>query len=395
MPQVTIHDVASNAKKIKQRLADDSGVEMSQINDKNLQEASKVLDGAKVVSDSGQDPTKVPVQDLKAAGGGDAKDKSSPEQLSNQQKLAMSLAVIAPTLIGYAFGGAEGGATGASAGGKAVEAYGKGIEAEKEKQRLLAEKGADRNLKERELAKDERKLAEEGKRKDRELDLKEKEIAANKDIKRMERELAGVKDKKELEIKLSQNFQGNQLVKDHSHATVGIQKIRQAGDVNDNAYDDMALIFNYMKVLDPGSTVREGEFQTAQNNAGLLQRLGVQWEKVKNGGRLDAAQRQKLVEAAERQYVASEDSFNTYRGEFQRVASEYGVKPENVTLDFAGRGGQVAKKPAAPGGGGNAGGGNPLQNEARAAAPPAGRTKPLEEMTEAELQAHIKKLRGE
>ncbi len=391
--EVSISQVASNAKKIKQRLADDTGLELSQINDKNLKEAGKVLDGAKVVDAQGGDPTKVPVQDLKAAGGGDAKEKSSPEDLSNQQKLAMSLAVIAPTLIGYAFGGAEGGSIGAQAGGKAVDAYGKGLETEKEKQRLLAEKGADRALKERELAKDERKLAEEGKRKDRELDLKDKEIAANKDIKRMERELAGIKDKKDLEIKLSQNFQGNQLVKDHSQATVGVQKIRQAGDVNDNAYDDMALIFNYMKVLDPGSTVREGEFQTAQNNAGLLQRLGVQWEKVKNGGRLDAAQRQKLVEAAERQYAASEDSFNTYKGEFQRVAQEYGVKPENVTLDFAGRSGPVAKKPA-PGGGGNAGGGNPLQNEARAAAP-AGRSKELEQMSVEELEAHIKKLRGE
>jgi len=48
-----------------------------------------------------------------------------------------------------------------------------------------------------------------------------------------------------------------------------------------SAAGDLALIFNYMKILDPGSVVREGEFATAQNSAGIPERIRAQkWRKI-------------------------------------------------------------------------------------------------------------------
>ena len=62
-----------------------------------------------------------------------------------------------------------------------------------------------------------------------------------------------------------------------------------------SAAGDLALIFNFMKVLDPGSTVREGEFANAQNSAGIPDRVRSQYNRVVNGRRLSKSQRQDFL----------------------------------------------------------------------------------------------------
>lgn len=395
--KVSLSEVSMNAKKLKEKLAQDSGVPQKEINDSTLKEVSKVMDGAQKVAEKGQDPTTVAVPELKKLAGGEEK-KEDPEAMTNQQKLAMSLAVLAPTLIGYGFGGAEGGALGASIGGKGVEQYGKGIEAQKEKQRLLAKESADRSIKDRALAKDERKQQKDEEFKERELNLKEKEIESTRELKRLERDLNNSKDKRDLEIRLGQNFQGNALVKEHAQATTAIKKIREAANnTTGNAYNDVALVFNFMKVLDPGSTVRDTEYATAANAAGVPERVKKLWAGVKDGEKLTPDQRSEILAASEKQYRASEESFGSLQSQYQRVAAEYGVRPENVTMTFDQ---PVAKKEipkdtqqaAAPP---PQKGSNPLQNEAIAAPawnPP--RKKALEEMSEEELMKYKEQLKG-
>jgi hypothetical protein len=52
------------------------------------------------------------------------------------------------------------------------------------------------------------------------------------------------------------------------------------------AANDLALIFSYMKILDPTSTVRETEFANAENAAGVDDRIRNMYNKVKLGTRL-------------------------------------------------------------------------------------------------------------
>lgn len=66
-----------------------------------------------------------------------------------------------------------------------------------------------------------------------------------------------------------------------------------------NAAGDIALITSYMKMLDPGSTVREGEFATAQNAAGVPDRIRALANKVANGERLTDNQRKEFMQVAE------------------------------------------------------------------------------------------------
>lgn len=158
-----------------------------------------------------------------------------------------------------------------------------------------------------------------------------------------------VADRNKQKTDASDNFRkeyfGNQIVKDTEDATTGIKKIREASksfNKSGSGFDDMALIFNYMKVLDPGSTVREGEYATASKNASMLDRMGVSWEKVKSGEQLSPQQRKNLVEAAERQYKGTYDAHESYKGQMKSLAEKRGIDPSDVFMDF-GQGPDAAK----------------------------------------------------
>ena len=74
----------------------------------------------------------------------------------------------------------------------------------------------------------------------------------------------------------------------------------QASAEDASAAGDLALIFNYMKILDPGSTVREGEFANAQNSGSVPTRIRGLYNQVMEGTRLTDAQRADFVNRAGR-----------------------------------------------------------------------------------------------
>lgn len=94
----------------------------------------------------------------------------------------------------------------------------------------------------------------------------------------------------------------NKLSKFHYDQSKEFIKQRNAYDrVSASAIDpspagDLALIFNYMKVLDPGSTVREGEFATAQNSGSVDDRTRSLYNRIVSGQRLSEDQRKDFVD---------------------------------------------------------------------------------------------------
>jgi hypothetical protein len=104
-----------------------------------------------------------------------------------------------------------------------------------------------------------------------------------------------------------------------------------------------------MKMLDPGSVVRETEFATARDTAGLYERLLNTSQKLQSGQlfALDSKQRQEYVSLA-KQYL---DSAQKKAGEDKKalgvVVKNYRLNPDNVF------GPEAAETPApAPAGGG-------------------------------------------
>lgn len=88
------------------------------------------------------------------------------------------------------------------------------------------------------------------------------------------------------------------------------------------AFGDLALIFNFMKILDPGSTVREGEFANAQNTAGVQTRFRNLYNQVLNGARLEDDQRQAIRLQAESQFNASKEQHKRFVKEQIRFAKQ-------------------------------------------------------------------------
>jgi len=111
------------------------------------------------------------------------------------------------------------------------------------------------------------------------------------------------------------------------------QRIKDSA-ANPSAAGDLALIFNYMKVLDPGSTVREGEFATAQNAAGVDGRVVALYNRLRNGERLSEGQRADFVGRADRLYKGQENRFNTrVKDRYTALAKRYGLDPAEIISD--------------------------------------------------------------
>lgn len=108
----------------------------------------------------------------------------------------------------------------------------------------------------------------------------------------------------------------------------------EAAAKNPSAAGDLALIFNYMKILDPGSTVREGEFATAQNAGSLPQRITAMYNRVISGERLPQALREDFVTRAGDLYGSQLSIQKRQETAYKDLAQRLGASPENVVLDL-------------------------------------------------------------
>jgi hypothetical protein len=122
--------------------------------------------------------------------------------------------------------------------------------------------------------------------------------------------------------------------KEYSDQTKGYQEVKSAyGRVlssEDNAVGDLSLIFGYMKMLDPGSVVREGEFATAQNAAGVPERIQNIYNKVVSGERLSGSQRSAFKGQAGKLYETAQKQEATVRDGIGRIAKGYGLNTANI-----------------------------------------------------------------
>lgn len=122
--------------------------------------------------------------------------------------------------------------------------------------------------------------------------------------------------------------------KEYNDQTKPYQEVKSAyGRVlssEDNAVGDLSLIFGYMKMLDPGSVVREGEFATAQNAAGVPERIMNIYNKVASGQRLSPSQRDSFKGQAKGLYNSALEGEKTVRTGLERISKGYGLNTANI-----------------------------------------------------------------
>lgn len=103
-----------------------------------------------------------------------------------------------------------------------------------------------------------------------------------------------------------------------------------ASGTEPSAAGDLALIFNYMKLLDPGSTVREGEFATAQNAASVPERIRAQYQSVLKGEKLTESTRADFLDRSQKLYNSSLDQQIELENRYRDQAVNVFGLPENA-----------------------------------------------------------------
>jgi len=101
----------------------------------------------------------------------------------------------------------------------------------------------------------------------------------------------------------------------------------------DSAGSDIALIFSFMKILDPNSVVRETEFATAQNAAGVPDQVRNAFNRALSGERLNPTQRNDFLWVARRIGIQQAGQYQRTIDQYRDVAKRTGVDWSNVILD--------------------------------------------------------------
>ena len=107
---------------------------------------------------------------------------------------------------------------------------------------------------------------------------------------------------------------------------------------NPSAFGDMALIFNFMKMLDPGSTVRESEFRSAENSGAIPERVWNMYNKLLRGEKLgpkdSSVMRDDLLNQAGNLYASQ---LGTHRGSvevYTGIADRSKLDVRNIAYDM-------------------------------------------------------------
>ena len=141
--------------------------------------------------------------------------------------------------------------------------------------------------------------------------------------------------------KMRKEYNSLDEVKAFKPVRAAFLKVKQSAE-KPSAAGDLALVFNYMKILDPGSVVREGEFKTAADATAWLQKseadgvaipapIAQAIRKLKDGTILTDDQRKDFVniarKAASAQFAPVKDSYLQYRNIVNQMQL-----PEGLTL---------------------------------------------------------------
>ena len=135
----------------------------------------------------------------------------------------------------------------------------------------------------------------------------------------------------ETEKKLRDEYVGQ--TKDFKTIQSAWRSIKTSGG-EPSAAGDMSLIFGYMKLLDPGSTVREGEYANAQNAGGVPDRVVASYNKLINGQILSESQRKDFLGQAKKQYDSRLGEYSGLKKSYTELAKEYGLEPKRVVVSF-------------------------------------------------------------
>lgn len=117
-------------------------------------------------------------------------------------------------------------------------------------------------------------------------------------------------------------------VKAFNDVSQSYKQVRALAKKDASAADDIALTFSFMKMLDPGSVVREGEYALVGRAAGLPDQVIMGLQRVDEGQGLTPTIRNKLVEAAAKIMVSRREQLDAVAAPYRQLAVDMGADPD-------------------------------------------------------------------
>ncbi|MCK5445656.1 MAG: hypothetical protein KAI73_08535, partial [Rhodospirillaceae bacterium] len=160
-------------------------------------------------------------------------------------------------------------------------------------------------------------------------------------VEKLKREADEALAKANAKISVEDFDKAQKLRKEFTSASSEFAKIRdsfgrvKASIKDPSASGDLALIFNFMKMLDPGSVVRESEFATAQNAAGVPDRMRAQYNKFLRGERMEEGQRKDFVDRAGALFASQSGIQDGIVNRFNLLADKFKIDRDVVTTDIS------------------------------------------------------------
>lgn len=124
----------------------------------------------------------------------------------------------------------------------------------------------------------------------------------------------------------------NALTKDFRVVEDAYSKIKATSDTGAG---DMSLLYSYVKLLDPGSVVRESEFATAAASGSFGEQVQGAVQRLMTGERLPTSLRDAFKAEAETIYRAQKQGADRLKAGYTDIAKRYGVDPANVIVNYA------------------------------------------------------------
>ena len=159
----------------------------------------------------------------------------------------------------------------------------------------------------------------------------------------------------ENEMALGKAFKGEPIYKDYSDMQSAFGQVVSSLSAG-TPIGDVAGATKIMKLLDPGSVVRESELAIAMAASGRMDRLQNYFSNMLSGQKLTPTQRDDFKALANELYAAAGDAYNKKRNEYRGFGEAYNFKNLDTALGAPATIPSVMRtRPgASPGGGGGA-----------------------------------------
>lgn len=139
------------------------------------------------------------------------------------------------------------------------------------------------------------------------------------------------------ELELKNNFKAEPVYKAYQEMQSAYGQVTESLKKGTPA-GDLAGATKFMKLLDPGSVVRESELYLAMSASGAMDRFRNYADMVLTGKKLTPTQRQDFQGLADRLFADSTNAYNSKRSEYLELGKAYGLNAERAL-------GAIAKPP--------------------------------------------------